>query len=175
MPSAVTTVLLMGALMVASAIAQSYTDEELTTMCANIVLEPCRLRIPGAYHLNRNTCVKISTTEKDFEGARAECKSWRFRGQFVVVKNDEEQKKLLCMMKQASPQRIHYWLGVRRDGNRFFWTDASGEVTYAVWAEGQPNNANGQEGCVWINSDTWGLWDDVRCTETAGVACQVRV
>ncbi|XP_054627188.1 C-type isolectin Sp-CL4-like [Dunckerocampus dactyliophorus] len=175
MPSAVTTVLLMGALMVASAIAQSYTDEELTTMCANNVPEPCRLSIPGAYQLNDYTCVKISTTEKDFQGALAECGSWRFRSYLVVLKNAEEQKKLLCMMKQASPQRIHYWLGVLRDGKKYYRIDEGKEVTYAAWAEGQPNNANGQEGCVWINSDTWGLWDDVRCTETAGVACQVRV
>ncbi|XP_054626133.1 C-type isolectin Sp-CL4-like [Dunckerocampus dactyliophorus] len=144
-------------------------------MCANNVPEPCRLRLPGGYHLNQNTCVKISTTEKDYEGALAQCESWRFLGHLVVVKNAEEQKKLLCMIKQVSPQRLHYWLGLRRDGKRYFWIDGSEEVTYAVWAEGQPNNANGQEGCVWINTDTWGLWDDVRCTETAGVVCAVRV
>nr|XP_057944398.1 C-type lectin domain-containing protein 161-like isoform X2 [Doryrhamphus excisus] len=156
MPSAVAILLMMGALMVASASAQSYTDEEATTMCASIELQPCRLRIPGAYQLSEKRCVQVFTTEKDFNAARTECKGWRVRGDVAAVLNEEEHKKLLCMTKEASPQRLRYWVGALRERNQFYWT--SGVLTYTPWA--QPNYSEG-EACVQMNTDD----DDAQMVE----------
>ncbi|XP_054627636.1 C-type isolectin Sp-CL4-like [Dunckerocampus dactyliophorus] len=174
MPSAVTTVLLMGALMVASAFAQSYDSQGVRAMCADVELEECGDEPCGFYRLNEFSCVKVLTLERDFENAQMGCEL--INGNLVKVQTEEEHKKLLCMMIRVFPRRIHYWIGaVRREDGYFYWFDGSGPVEFAPWREGQPDNYEGEEDCVWMNSGTWGAWNDGACYEASSVACQVLV
>ncbi|XP_054626132.1 C-type isolectin Sp-CL4-like [Dunckerocampus dactyliophorus] len=170
MPSAVTTVLLMGALVVASAFA--YDTEGVKAMCADIELEQCGSESCGFYRLNENSCVKILTMQMDFVSAQMECEG--LSGELVKVQNEEEYKKLLCMMLRVFPRRLHYWIGaVRREDGDFYWFDGSGPVKFAPWREFQPDNYDGEEDCVWMISGTWGPWNDGACYEASSVACQI--
>nr|XP_057944402.1 C-type isolectin Sp-CL4-like [Doryrhamphus excisus] len=173
MPSAVTSVLLMGALMVASAFAQSYDLDGVNTMCANMELEECSSdTMCGVYRLNENSCVKVLTIEKDFANAEMLCQI--YRGDVVKVQNEEEHNKLLCMMYRLYRRRLHYWVSaVRGDDGGFSWADGSGAVTFAPWRSGQPDNYNNGENCVWMNSGSWGPWNDIPCSAMASVACQM--
>nr|XP_057944406.1 C-type isolectin Sp-CL4-like [Doryrhamphus excisus] len=170
MPSAVTTVLLMGALMGAPAFA--YDTEGVRRMCADIQLEQCGDGECGFYRLNERSCVKILTMERDFQGAQMECDG--LQGQVVKVRNEEEHKKLLCMMMRVFPWRLHYWIGaVRGRDGAFYWVDGSGPVMFAPWREFQPDNRHREEDCVWMNSGTWGPWNDGPCYASSSVACQI--
>ncbi|XP_054626127.1 C-type isolectin Sp-CL4-like isoform X1 [Dunckerocampus dactyliophorus] len=171
MPSAVTTVLLMGALMVVSAFAQSYDFDGLDTLCSNIELEECESDVCGVYRLNENSCVKVLTIEKDFANAEQTCRI--FQGNLVKVQNADEHKKLLCMMLRLFPFRLHYWIGALRENDDFYWADGSGKVEFAPWRPGQPDRFNNEENCVWMNSGTWGPWNDVSCGCKASVACEI--
>ncbi|XP_054626129.1 perlucin-like protein isoform X2 [Dunckerocampus dactyliophorus] len=123
-----------------------------------------------------------------------------FRGHLVKVQNEEEHNKLLCMMLRVYPRRLHYWVGAERgavssqhtdddvgddermkrsqwlslfqDGS-FKRADGSGAVEFAPWAKGQPDNYNNGENCVWMNSGTWGAWNDTPCGAMSSVACQL--
>nr|XP_057945750.1 perlucin-like protein [Doryrhamphus excisus] len=143
----------------------------LNTMCTNMELEECESEVCGVYRLNENSCVKLLTMERDFTNAQQTCRI--FNGALVKVQNEEEHKKLLCMMLQLFPFRLHYWISaVRGDDDGFHWFDGSGPVEFAPWREGQPNNFN-REICVWMNSGTWVAWNDGACSTMNSVVCQM--
>nr|XP_057945749.1 C-type isolectin Sp-CL4-like [Doryrhamphus excisus] len=188
MPSAVTIVLLMGALTVDSAFAQlgnneslsadsgehqtEYDKEELRTMCSNMELEECESDVDGIFRLNDISCVKVLTMEKDFANAEMVCQA--LGGDVVKVQNEEEHRKLLCMMLRLFPRRLHYWIGAERGADDgFHWSDGSGPVRFAPWSEGQPDRSNNDEHCVMMNFGTWGPWNDISCDAMASVACQM--
>nr|XP_061819474.1 C-type isolectin Sp-CL4-like [Nerophis lumbriciformis] len=168
MPSAVTTVLLMLALMVASASAQSLNREDMTALCHNIQLQPCD---GGEYRLNDDSCVKMLPSQLIFTDARRGCQM--IGGDVVTVKNGEELHKLLCMMFKALPVRLHYWIGAERGPGGFHWIDGSGPLESSPWREGQPDNFHHKENCVWMNSGSWGPWNDGSCSVFNSVACQI--
>nr|XP_057944404.1 C-type isolectin Sp-CL4-like [Doryrhamphus excisus] len=172
MPSAVTTVLLMGALMVAPAFAQTYDHAGVRAMCADVQLQACGNESCGFYRLNEYSCVKVLTMQRTFPNAQRECEL--ANGNLVTVLSQQEQDRLLCMMLKVFPQRLHYWVGALRgeDGD-FYWVDGSGPVVYGTWGPGQPDSFSPEEKCVWINSGIWGLWNDGPCYEKNSVACQV--
>ncbi len=64
-----------------------------------------------------------------------------------------------------------WWLGATdaaREG-RFVWADGT-EATYTAWADGQPDDANGED-CV--HYFEWGpVWNDLPCEERLGVLCE---
>nr|XP_057944403.1 perlucin-like protein [Doryrhamphus excisus] len=172
MPSAVPTVLLMGALLVASAFAQSYDDAQMVELCANMELEECPSdTMCGVYRLNENSCVKLSSMQENFEAAERLCKF--IKGKVVKVENEEEHKKLLCMMYRLYPKPLSYWISsVRRQGSEFRWVDGNGNVTFAPWHSTPPSYGR-EPDCVWMNSDTWGPWDKGNCRMRQSVACQI--
>ena len=64
------------------------------------------------------------------------------------------------------------WIGlsdVLQEGT-FAWRDGS-ELTYTNWKTNNPNNANGEQHCVWARGDD-GTWDDIVCRRTEEYICQ---
>nr|XP_057944401.1 C-type isolectin Sp-CL4-like [Doryrhamphus excisus] len=171
MPSAMTTVLLMGALTVTSILAQIYTDEKLREKCATVTLEACNGEACGVYRLNDNSCVKVLSLQRTFAGAQADCQLWN--GHVVKVKNEEEHTKLMCMMLRLFPGQYRYWVGAVRgkDGN-FYWAGEDTPVEFSPWGEDQPDNYNKRDNCVWMNYNSWGGWNDGLCDDMRSLACQ---
>ncbi|XP_061922691.1 C-type isolectin Sp-CL4-like [Entelurus aequoreus] len=166
MPSAVTTILLMGALMVAPA--YSWTDAEVAALCATTELQPCDA---GEYRLNDDSCVKFLTSQMTFKEAQEGCQL--DDGAVVKLTSHDEHKKLVCMMFAAFPLRLHYWIGAKRGPDAFEWIHGGEPLETAPWREGQPDNFNGNENCVWMNSGSWGPINDGPCSELSSVPCQI--
>ena len=64
------------------------------------------------------------------------------------------------------------WIGlsdVLQEGT-FAWRDGS-ELTYTNWKTSNPNNAGGEQHCVWARNDGQG-WDDIVCRRTEEYICQ---
>ncbi|XP_061819471.2 C-type isolectin Sp-CL4-like [Nerophis lumbriciformis] len=166
MPSAVTTILLMGALMVAPA--YSWTHEEVAAFCANIELHSCDA---GEYRLNGDSCVKFLPSQMTFQEAQEGCQL--VDGAVVELASLDEHKKLVCIAFAAVPFRFHYWMGAKRGPDAFEWIRRGKPLKTIPWREGQPDNFNGNEDCVWINSGSWGPVNDGPCSEFSSVACQI--
>ncbi|XP_061819473.2 C-type isolectin Sp-CL4-like [Nerophis lumbriciformis] len=167
MPSAVTTFLLMGALTVTSG-QSCWTFKEVSALCADIDLQPCDA---GEYRLNDDSCITILPTRMNFQEAQEGCQL--VGGAVVKVQNEEEHKRLLCMMFDTVPVQLHYWIGAKRGPDGFNWVRGGEPLEFAPWREGQPDNFNDNEDCVWTNARCWGPWNDMPCSELSSVPCQI--
>ncbi|XP_033465041.2 macrophage mannose receptor 1-like [Epinephelus lanceolatus] len=66
------------------------------------------------------------------------------------------------------------WIGLRKGTTpRWMWSDGRGRAHFTKWAEGEPNNAGGNEDCAEMVAD--GLWIDIRCGEDKAVTCYDRL
>jgi len=63
------------------------------------------------------------------------------------------------------------WLGLRRDGGSWKWSDGSA-YDVSNWATGEPNNKGGGEDCVVVYGDT-GKWNDYACSDRNNFMCQL--
>ena len=63
----------------------------------------------------------------------------------------------------APPENGAVWIGLRRSGDSWEWTDGR-PFEYTNWAPGEPNNFEGNENYAWMYSDTeptqFALWND---------------
>ncbi|KAM9836422.1 C-type isolectin Sp-CL4-like [Aulostomus maculatus] len=161
-------IILVGGLMILSA--SAYDDEmwDIFANCErNVPLNHC---IDGGFQLDENRCMALSPTESDFDSAEAECQ--REGGNLVSIHNQTQYDTLLCLMLATTYRREHFWLGAKKNGDEFEWTDGSGTMTFNHWREGMPDNFAGNEDCVAMNSGSWGPWNDAPCAEEKYFVCQ---
>ncbi|XP_049597848.1 C-type isolectin Sp-CL4-like [Syngnathus scovelli] len=166
---------LAGALLFTGAFAQTLryeTLEEVLVMCQDhdVPVEPCGQDL---YRLNDDSCVRVSPYGLTFPEAQAFCDEEG--GRVVTLANENEFRKLLCIVATAIPRRLHYWVGAIRKGDDFEWVDGSGIIPPdAPWRHNQPDNFGGYENCVWTNSFDWGQLNDGPCDSRTPVVCQYR-
>ncbi|XP_049597844.1 C-type isolectin Sp-CL4-like [Syngnathus scovelli] len=164
---------LAGALLFTGAFAETLryeTLEEVLIMCQDrdVPVESCGRYL---YRLNDNSCVSITLYGMTFPEAQDLCHE--DDGRVVTLANENEFRKLLCIVATAIPRRLPYWVGAIRKGDDFVWLDGSGIIPPdAPWQHNQPDNFGGSENCVWMNSFNWGQLNDKPCDIRTPVVCQ---
>ncbi|XP_078609692.1 uncharacterized protein LOC144880986 isoform X2 [Branchiostoma floridae x Branchiostoma japonicum] len=104
--------------------------------------------------------------QKNFSEATATC---RQDGGTLAMPRDAETNAFLSTLHHAL---MPGWIGLhdRNTEGNFEWIDGTELGTYSCWAPVQPDNADGQEDCVF--SDSRGLWFDSPCSSKKAFACQ---
>ena len=98
-------------------------------------------------------------------------KSCFSRGADMIKVSSTEENQFF----QQSARGKNWWLGLQRDeanNNIFKWNDGSiVDSVFTRWSQGEPNNHGNDEKCVeysYLN----GLWNDVKCDQERGLACE---
>jgi len=91
------------------------------------------------------------------------------KGYPAEPQNEAEQQKIVEYIKIADEGSLGltaYWLGgndLHREGS---WVWPSGQpFTYTNWVEGEPDDQDGKEDCIAIDSPKEYKWMDLNCTE----------
>ena len=94
-------------------------------------------------------------------------------GDLVIIKSAVQDQFVFELIRNSdlvSPSGV--WLGLERvsvNATKFHWIESTPlEGRYENWADGEPNNSDGKEGCVHmygklVNSTTSGKWNDFPC------------
>uniref|UniRef100_A0A3P9IK66 C-type lectin domain-containing protein n=1 Tax=Oryzias latipes TaxID=8090 RepID=A0A3P9IK66_ORYLA len=80
------------------------------------------------------------------------------------VTSPAEGEKVKALLQRDGVEQA--WFGLHRDS--WVWTDGSA-TSYTSWLAGQPNNAGGSQGCVYMEKEKW---NDFPCTNQYYVLCQ---
>lgn len=62
------------------------------------------------------------------------------------------------------------WVGGERGRADFIWTGSRRLLEYTNWKDNEPNNSNGNEGCMEVREN--GEWNDVACNYTIPYICE---
>uniref|UniRef100_A0A8C7Z4J6 C-type lectin domain-containing protein n=1 Tax=Oryzias sinensis TaxID=183150 RepID=A0A8C7Z4J6_9TELE len=101
--------------------------------------------------------VVVSDVGRTWEDAEAYCN-------LANVTSPEEGEKVKALLQRDGVEQA--WFGLHRDS--WVWTDGSA-TSYTSWLAGQPNNAGGSQGCVYMEKEKW---NDFPCTDQYYVLCQ---
>uniref|UniRef100_A0A8C9YTA6 C-type lectin domain-containing protein n=1 Tax=Sander lucioperca TaxID=283035 RepID=A0A8C9YTA6_SANLU len=80
---------------------------------------------------------------------------------------------LATVSNQTDMHRLHNpakfqagaWIGLQRDWR---WSQPGVEFNESKWSQGEPNNLNNQENCVWMRND---IWNDESCSKPLKFIC----
>ncbi|XP_037336073.1 C-type isolectin Sp-CL4-like [Pungitius pungitius] len=139
-------------------------DSVAQLICRDVV-KPCG---DGWSRIDEKRCAKYFTTPKAFKDADAHCKA--SGSELVSAHNDDQLRRVVCITILADSERKPFWIGAKRSGEGFVYTDGS-KVDYSQWFPGQPDNFSGQEDCVEVNHKKWGLWNDDDCSDEINFMC----
>ena len=119
----------------------------------------------------KNNCYRFSLEQKDWDDAENDC--IQDDGHLASVLSNDEMVFISCLQDPASIHKS--WIGAKRNGNTFLWTDGS-EFSFENWKPGQPNNQGGNEDCVEFDSDpgqSWhNQWNDSPCSNKRNYVCK---
>ncbi|KAM9450976.1 lymphocyte antigen 75-like [Clarias gariepinus] len=125
---------------------------------------------PG-WRKHNGVCYYYNDTDMvDFYTALARC--YMEKALLVSILDQQEQTFVLSMV--GTGQIDSAWIGLRMFGvvnGEYLWVDGS-PMTYVFWANGEPNNADGEEQCVQMSRHP-GTWNDVNCGRAiSGYVCK---
>ncbi|KAM9839934.1 C-type isolectin Sp-CL4-like [Aulostomus maculatus] len=139
---------------------------EVINLCWRVPFVPCG----GDWRkLDDKRCTKLFREMLTFDEAESACKMEG--GTLASIKSEAQQDQVFCMGIEDQGMS-QYWIGARRQAGGFHWTDGSGLMTFKKWGHGQPDNWGDREDCVMINTDHWGRWNDLTCTDKRRFICQ---
>ncbi|GMR62637.1 hypothetical protein PMAYCL1PPCAC_32832, partial [Pristionchus mayeri] len=111
-------------------------------------------------------CYRVSNDRAIFDDAQQECAA---QGGFVSTIHDDDKNIFLLSL---FPTRDRHWLGLRRHGSEFVWSDGSNDG-YTWWAMGNP--VEGLD-CVYAQQTVGfnSAWFSASCSDSLHFACQTR-
>uniref|UniRef100_A0A8B9QQM5 Macrophage mannose receptor 1 n=1 Tax=Anas platyrhynchos TaxID=8839 RepID=A0A8B9QQM5_ANAPL len=104
-------------------------------------------------------------------GARDFCRA--IGGDLACIHSEEEQTLIAGMKRDYL--HLSYWMGLSAldsDGG-FTWSDGS-PVNFEKWANGEPNNYDGNEKCGVFNGYNDMNWNDLFCEHMQDYVCQIK-
>ncbi|XP_061852165.1 macrophage mannose receptor 1-like isoform X2 [Colius striatus] len=122
-----------------------------------------------------SSCFKI------FQGGREKMQTWfgardfcRAIGGDLASVHSEEEQNLIANLKRDY-FHFSYWMGLSAlDSDRgFVWSDGS-PVNFEKWANGEPNNYDGNEKCGVFNGYGNMNWNDLFCDYMQDYVCQIK-
>uniref|UniRef100_A0A3Q4H2E4 C-type lectin domain-containing protein n=1 Tax=Neolamprologus brichardi TaxID=32507 RepID=A0A3Q4H2E4_NEOBR len=114
-----------------------------------------------------NKCFMFKGKKNDIKGNWSYARSWcREQGGDLAVIDDQYENE-----QRFPPQRrdleLPTWIGLSDllVENQYAWSDGVSPVLYTNWNDKEPNNANGDEGCVSMHASRMfhGTWNDTKC------------
>ena len=128
-------------------------------------------RCEQGWAMFKNGCYKFNLEEKDWDEAENTCN--QENGHLTSVLSNEEVNFIRCLQDPAAIHKT--WIGAKRIGNGFEWSDGKG-FEFENWRTGQPNNQGGQENCIEVDSDpgqsSHDQWNDVPCSNKRNFVCK---
>ncbi|KAL5008940.1 hypothetical protein ScPMuIL_014521 [Solemya velum] len=120
-------------------------------------------------------CYYFSKRERDFESAREYCEN--HHGMLVKIENHQENQ--MIWMQIRGKKNTNSWIGMKIDHSVSprleYWIDQPGvQAMYTNFANGEPNNHNGNEDCVQIYRKN-GKWNDQRCSKVIKWICEIQM
>ncbi|XP_073943669.1 uncharacterized protein isoform X3 [Choristoneura fumiferana] len=123
------------------------------------------------------SCYRVSTTEATWNEANANCQA---EGAHLVILSNEKELEVLFNMLKEKPHdsETQYFAGVRAvttTESRFFKTvlnQTLEEVGYGPWDEDEPNDYEGGENCVALDTRRHGKYNDVWCHVKMPYVCE---
>ncbi|XP_077862270.1 macrophage mannose receptor 1-like [Saccoglossus kowalevskii] len=122
------------------------------------------------WYLYDESCYYFSDPSDSINGrqgwsdARSYC---YFNGGDLVSIHSVDEQRFIHQMQQESS-----WIGIREygAGNTYEWSDGT-PVDYVNWAEGEPNDSNGEEQCAEMRKGD-GSWNDLNCGDRLTFVCR---
>ncbi|KAL0965897.1 hypothetical protein UPYG_G00287390 [Umbra pygmaea] len=119
-------------------------------------------------------CYKLFTVDfskkKSWPSAREDCIS---RGADLVSIHNMEEENFLSMYTKGKTK----WIGLKHDpiNGGYHWSDGT-PVSHTNWGGGEPNNHEGREDCVQMESNSAGTsswWNDMNCDAHEDWICMI--
>ena len=120
-------------------------------------------------------CYLVSSQEYKGDEARLFC--IEKGGELVKITSDRENDFVLALAREEQPPPKDVWIGMRRKGGHFYWSDNS-LPKYTNWAPHEPNNHAEECSQMWTShSDNLpnkasGTWNDIFCDRKHGLVCK---
>ncbi|XP_033123561.1 echinoidin-like [Anneissia japonica] len=140
-------------------------------------------KCPKFWVQNGNKCYRFYASLKTWDEASKDCSSCENSyGNLVSIGSEEENKFVFTLWKtynnNPDADGYTYWIGLRRSGSTWRWSDKS-PYRYKRWLPGgEPNNrVVGKENCVhqWKRNGNYLTWNDLRCDKKLPYVCEIPI
>ncbi|CAL1543038.1 unnamed protein product [Lymnaea stagnalis] len=117
----------------------------------------------------KKTCIRLYTSPKTWFGARQDCQAGN--GDLVKIADNAFNG---FISSQVSKQVGSYWIGLndQTQENKFSWLDETAPATFTYWKTNEPNNANKNENCAYLDGLSGNRWNDAPCNISLRYICQ---
>uniref|UniRef100_A0A3Q0SUI2 C-type lectin domain-containing protein n=1 Tax=Amphilophus citrinellus TaxID=61819 RepID=A0A3Q0SUI2_AMPCI len=125
----------------------------------------------------KNKCFMFKGKKHDIKANWSYARSWcrDQGGDLAVIDNQYENGKLNFVASYLRDLELPTWIGLSDLllENQYAWSDGASPVLYTNWNDKEPNNANGDEGCVSMHASRifHGTWNDTKCCHSCVAAC----
>ncbi|KAF1371447.1 hypothetical protein PFLUV_G00278270 [Perca fluviatilis] len=140
-PAVVTAVLLLVSILDTVTAKPDYPN-----FCKRFLFPPCG---EGGSRIAVDRCVTFMRTKKNFNDSQAHCLS--LKSDLVSLHSDYEVNFMTCLTWYSANLSKKFWIGAKRSGGVFGFTDGS-KFNYNAWQPGEPSNS-GQDNCVESDSN----------------------
>lgn len=154
--------------------------EERIPDCLADCAETCELTLPPEFEMVPTTTSPSSgctygffSDRLKFEEAEAACAGLGGHVASIHSQADADSLRWIIESGQALPGTV--WIGFTDSGTEgtFVWADDSSS-DFDQWADGEPNNFNGEEDCTEANIQAFGIsWNDISCNSEMPYICSV--
>ncbi|CAC5365043.1 unnamed protein product [Mytilus coruscus] len=135
---------------------------------------------PPDWQHHDNSCYFFSNDTLPWDGAQEYCQE--FGGYLAELTTTEENNYIEQMSKHyyhpnstAQGDYIYgYWTGGEKNmtDGYWYWPSSGQKITLTNWAYPEPNDLDGKENCIHINSNEGFKWNDYVCTQNEYFICE---
>ncbi|XP_028654895.1 C-type lectin domain family 4 member E-like [Erpetoichthys calabaricus] len=122
---------------------------------------------PYGWLIHQTSCYYISTDQMNWNDSQGDCMAKG--GHLVIITNEKEQTFL-----NEHVNKSHAWIGLSdlEEERKWIWVDST-TPTMRYWAEGQPDDWNGED-CAHIRQWPGSInsWNDLSCEFRIGRVCE---
>ncbi|XP_033103295.1 C-type Lectin CRL-like [Anneissia japonica] len=151
----------------------------LIGICIAVAASPSEgyRRCPTYWVPYGGSCYRVFSYLKTWHAAESFCStSSESRGHLVTISSFVENRFVATLWRTShgvSSGTDTYWIGLKRWGHSWRWSDRS-TYRYRNWFTGEPNNHGGHEDCVHQSNKNgdYLTWNDNSCSRRLSFVCE---